>query len=161
MNIDCFKNNLEKAQITLLWVVPGCIFPNSKSAFFSTFNLSNCLRQKKHQQGKQTVFDKEQNISLCNDLREYSPRSHHTDAKATGKKLQCCLLICSETANSSSYYIASAALLYVKLKEKGWSSTPSPSLKLAAELKIKWSVEYFLADMCNSACASNAFCGMH
>lgn len=67
---------------------------------------------------------------------------------------------CSEEANSPSYYTASAALLYIKLKEKGWSRTPSPSLKLA-ELKIKSGVEYFLVGMCNSARASDVSCGMH
>lgn len=117
--------------------------------------------QIKRQEGKQTIFYKEQNISLCNDLREHSPRSYHTDAKATGKNLPRCLYTCSETANFSSHYTAPAALLYIKLKEKGWSSTPSLSLKLVAELKMRSSVEYFLADMCNSACASNVSCGMH
>lgn len=63
-----------------------------------------------------------------------------------------------ETANFSSYYIASAALLY---KLKSWSNTPSLSLKLAAELKMKSSVEYFLADMHSSVSASNVSCGMH
>lgn len=105
------------------------------------------------------LFYKEQNISLSNDLQQQSTRNYHTDAKATRKKLPHYLCTCSETANFSSYYIASAALLYNKLKS--WSNTPSLSLKLAAELKMKSGVEYFLADMHSSVSASNVSCGMH
>lgn len=123
---------------------------------FVSFTLNFLSTTDKMSRGE--LFYKEQNIALSNDLEQQSPRDYHTDAKATRKKLPHCLCTCSETANFSSYYTASAALLY---KLKSWSNIPSPSPKLAAELKMKSSVEYFLADTHSSVSASNVSCGMH
>lgn len=123
---------------------------------FVSFALHFLSTTDKMSQGK--LFYKEQNITLSNDLEQQSPRNYNTDAKATRKKLPHCLCTCSETADFSSYYTASAAWLY---KLKSWSNIPSLSLKLAAELKMKSGVEYFLADTHSCVSASNVSCGMH
>lgn len=150
-----FKINLENIK-RKLWAVPGYIFPTSKSWFF--FYFKYCLEQTKCEQGKQTVFNKEETISFFNDLREHIPRSSCIDAKAKNSHIARTPAARQQTSPPTLF---SSFIVRHTLKKNSWSNIPFPSLRSAAELKIKLGAEYFLADVCNSARASNAISGIH
>lgn len=130
MLFELFKNNLEKART-------GFIFPNSKSVFVSSLNLSNCLQQTKYQQRKQNIFYKEEIISLCHGLKEHSPTSYFIDAKATRKKLPHCLYTFSETANFLLLLHHSCSFIVRQAEGKGLIQHTLPISKICSRTKDK------------------------